>query len=193
MPITGMPSSVGPRGLPCSTHGLQSRVAAHWPAGGLISAARAGRPKLKRACSGDEPAASNPPRATAICKPGEASMTVQLKEEAGGKILEVQMSGKLTKADYEEFVPSVERLIEQHKRIRILLSMHDFHGWDAGALWEDTKFSVKHFKDIERLAIVGETKWERGMATFCKPFTMAKIKYFDQKDAAQARAWIEEA
>jgi hypothetical protein len=31
------------------------------------------------------------------------------------------------------------------------------------------------------------------MALFCKPFSTAKIKYFDQQDAAAARSWIEEA
>jgi len=30
--------------------------------------------------------------------------------------------------------------------------MTGFHGWDAGALWEDIKFDIKHFGDIERLA-----------------------------------------
>jgi hypothetical protein len=48
--------------------------------------------------------------------------------------------------------------------LRILFIMDDFHGWTAGAMWEDTKFDLKHWKDIERLAIVGETKWEKGMA-----------------------------
>ena len=44
----------------------------------------------------------------------------------------------------------------------------------------------------QRLAIVGETKWEKGMAVFCRPFTTAKIKYFDQSDIDKARAWIQE-
>jgi sigma-B regulation protein RsbU (phosphoserine phosphatase) len=28
--------------------------------------------------------------------------------------------------------------------------MHGFHGWNAGALWEDTKFAVKHFGDLDQ-------------------------------------------
>lgn len=67
----------------------------------------------------------------------------------------------------------MERLVKQHGKIRMLVEMHDFHGWTAGALWEDVKFDAKHFHDIERLALVGETKWEKGMAVFCKPFTTA--------------------
>jgi hypothetical protein len=118
-------------------------------------------------------------------------MALELNELQQGKILNVKLSGKLHKDDYQHFVPLVERLIGQHGKIRIMVELHDFHGWDMAALWEDLKFDVKHFKDIERLAIVGETKWEQGMATFCKPFTTADIRYFDVKDIAAARQWIE--
>ncbi len=118
-------------------------------------------------------------------------MPVDLREEAGGKILTVRLSGKLTKPDYERLGPEVDRLIKQHKKIRILCELHDFHGWEAGALWEDLKFDFKHFADIERLALVGESRWEQGMAMFCKPFTTAKIRYFDSAKLAEARDWIE--
>ena len=59
-------------------------------------------------------------------------------------------------------------------------------------MWEDIKFDVKHFKDIERLAMVGDKKWEAGMAAFCKPFTTAKVRYFDESEIDAARTWIEE-
>ncbi len=70
--------------------------------------------------------------------------------------------------------------------------MKDFHGWGAGALWQDIKFDIKHFKDIERLAMVGDRKWEKGMSIFCKPFTTAKVKYFDSKEIDKAQVWIKE-
>ena len=57
-------------------------------------------------------------------------------------------------------------------------------------LWEDIKFDLKHFADIERLAIVGEKRWEQGMAAFCRPFTSAKIRYFDHSRIEEAREWI---
>ncbi len=115
---------------------------------------------------------------------------IKLAEEAESNILNVKASGKLTTENYEEFTPAVERMIQQHGKIRVLIELEDFHGWTAGALWQDTKFAVKHFSDIERLAFVGETKWEKGMATFCKPFTTAEIRYFAHEQADEARKWI---
>ncbi len=117
---------------------------------------------------------------------------IDVQSDAKGNILSVKLSGKLSKEDYERFVPEVEGLIKKNGKIRILLHMHDFHGWSVGALWEDIKFDMKHFGDIERLAMVGDRKWEAGMAAFCKPFTTAKVRYFDASESDKARAWIEE-
>jgi hypothetical protein len=119
-------------------------------------------------------------------------MSVTLHEAAGGKILVVNLSGKLTKEDYEHFVPEVERLIRQHGKIRMLVQMQDFHGWTVSALWEDIKFDLKHFNHVERLAFVGDRKWEAGMAAFCRPFTAARIRYFDESQIEEAFRWIAE-
>ncbi|HET6878681.1 MAG TPA: STAS/SEC14 domain-containing protein [Pirellulales bacterium] len=119
-------------------------------------------------------------------------MPVEIHEESEGKVFAIKLSGKLSKQDYEHFVPETESRIKQHGKLRMLVEMHDFHGWELGALWEDVKFDVKHFSHIERLALVGETKWEKGMAAFCKPFTTAKIRYFDTAQRDQALAWLNE-
>ena len=120
-------------------------------------------------------------------------MSYELEIVAVGKLTHVKASGKLTKEAYEELAPVVDQQIQEHGKIRLLFEMHDFHGWTVGALWEDIKFDFKHWKDIERLAIVGESKWQEGMAVFCKPFTTAKIQYFDHSKLDEATAWIESA
>lgn len=92
--------------------------------------------------------------------------------------------------DYAGFVPEFERLLHLHGKLRVLFDMTGLDGWGAGAAWEDLKFDVKHFGDIERLAMVGDKKWQRGMAAFFKLFTKATTRYFDQADAAGARHWL---
>jgi hypothetical protein len=118
-------------------------------------------------------------------------MAIQLTERNNGNILEVQVRGKLVHEDYQHFVPEFERLVKEHGKIRVLFEMTGFHGWNASALWDDIKFDLKHFSDIERLAMVGDRKWEKGMSVFCKPFTTAKIRYFDIAQTTEARAWLE--
>jgi hypothetical protein len=87
----------------------------------------------------------------------------------------------------------VERQIQQYGKLRILVELRDFQGWTAGALWDDVAFDFCQGKDIERLAIVGETKWQKDMGAFCKPFTAATVKCFDQGQLAAARQWLETA
>src|ERR1700757_1780432 len=119
-------------------------------------------------------------------------MIEQLKSESP-KVLAFKMSGKLHDEDYKKFVPLVDAAISTGGKARILAQFHDFHGWDAHALWDDIKFSTTHCTKIERIALVGEKKWEQWMTKVCKPFTMAKIKYFDVSELAAAWAWLDEA
>jgi hypothetical protein len=118
-------------------------------------------------------------------------MAVEIHKGRSADVIHVIVTGKLAKEDYGVFGPEVEAMIKEHGKIRILFDMRDFHGWSAGALWEDVKFDFKHFSDIELLAVVGEKKWQKGMTTFCKPFTTASIRYFDREHLDEAHAWLE--
>lgn len=120
-------------------------------------------------------------------------MPIQTSEEGGGTILVVHVVGKLVSADYGQFIAEFERLLREHGKLRVLFDMTGFHGWDAGATWEDLKFDVKHFADIERLAMVGDKKWQHGMAMFFKPFTGATTHYFDSANRTEARRWLAES
>ena len=84
----------------------------------------------------------------------------------------------------------LERLIEAHGPIRVLVHLEDFHGWTAGALWDELRFDLEHFRDIDRLAVVGDSSWERGLAAFAKPFTAAEVRFFDRADYGKAERWL---
>ena len=117
-------------------------------------------------------------------------MTIELAQEPETKLLEVVVSGKLAAEDYDHFEPAVESMIQQAGKINILFVMKDFHGWEMGGVWEDIKFASKHFRDISRIAMVGDKAWEKWMEMICKPFTMSKVKYFDSGEMEQARDWV---
>lgn len=104
----------------------------------------------------------------------------------------VKLSGKLHDEDYKAFVPKVDAEIAHGEKVNILAVFHDFHGWNAHALWDDIKFSTTHCSSIKKIALVGESTWEKYMAMVCKPFTMAKIKYFEAGELEAAKAWLAE-
>jgi hypothetical protein len=46
-----------------------------------------------------------------------------------------KLSGKLHDEDYKKFVPLVDAEIVRDDKINVLAQFHDFHGWDAKAVW----------------------------------------------------------
>ncbi|MGD0463898.1 MAG: STAS/SEC14 domain-containing protein [Tepidisphaeraceae bacterium] len=130
------------------------------------------------------------PTGTVDSQPPPKRPAIEVSAENDGKLLVIRMTGKLHKDDYQHFVPIVEKAVQKNGKVRMLVQMHNFHGWDAGALWEDVKFDLQHFNHIERLAVVGEKTWEKWMAMFCKAFTTATIRYFSSEHTDEARAWI---
>jgi hypothetical protein len=113
-------------------------------------------------------------------------------ERSTDSILGFTLSGKLHDEDYKQFVPAVDAAIAARGRVRLLAHFVDFHGWDMHALWDDIKFSTTHCNKMDRIALVGDKRWEKGMATVCKPFTMAKVRYFDAAQIDEAWKWLEE-
>lgn len=118
-------------------------------------------------------------------------MAVELREHQAGRVLLVNLTGRLDKEDYERLVSEVEQRGKQHDEIRMMVEVHDFQGWDAGVSWEDVDADTQHFNDLKRLAVVGEKKWEEGLAKFSKPFTTAEVRFFEPAEAPHARVWIE--
>ena len=108
-------------------------------------------------------------------------------------ILIIRVSGTLVKEDYDQFNHWVNDILTVKNKVRLLCFLADFHGWgEASAIWEDAKFGVKHRKDIERFAMVGDKKWEEWMAKIATYFIPGETRYFDQSEESQALDWIAE-
>lgn len=116
--------------------------------------------------------------------------SVDLRERDEARILQLTVRGKLTSTDYDLFVPELERRIDQHGKVCLLIDLEDFAGWTAGALWKDTKFEARHWNDIEKIAVVGEGKLEKGLAVFARPFTTASVEFFERNRRVDAVRWL---
>lgn len=108
------------------------------------------------------------------------------------EILAFKFSGKLHDEDYKTFVPLVDAAVEAHGKIRMLAHFDHLQGWDMHAAWDDLKFGISHYSAFERLAVVGDKRWEERMTRFARPFIDAKVEYFDTSEMDKAWAWIRE-
>lgn len=84
---------------------------------------------------------------------------IELLPESEGRFVALRAAGKLTDRDYKQIVPKLEVLIKEHGPIRLLVDMTEFDGWTAMAAWDDLIFGLRHRKDFERIALVGEARW----------------------------------
>ncbi len=117
---------------------------------------------------------------------------IETIETGSPKVIGLKLCGKLHDGDYKQFVPTIETLLTAEGKARLFMQLEDFHGWDLHAAWDDLKFSLRHYSDFERIAMVGDRKWEKWMASFCRPFTKAKVMYFDRSDVDAAWKWLQE-
>ncbi len=119
---------------------------------------------------------------------GQAGMHRITQNE--GNLITVRVSGKLTQEDYDELMPAWEHLIANQGSMRMLLVMEDFHGWKPVAAWDDFRFGTAHGKHIERIAMVGEKKWQEWLAKIGSIFTPERVRYFDLANLDSAERWV---
>jgi len=112
-------------------------------------------------------------------------------EQSESNVMGVVASGKLTASDYEWLVPQIRETVDLFGSVSLLVDMEDFHGWEFKAAWEDMKlYSFDYNKKIDKIAMVGDQKWEEWMTKLSKPFLYAKMDYFDQAHLEDAWKWV---
>lgn len=108
-----------------------------------------------------------------------------------GNLISVRITGELKKAELDQMQTTTAEFMRKEGKIRMLVSLHNFLGWEKGAEWEDISFQSKHDGDIEKIAIVGDEKWMNLALAFSgKPFRPVEIKYFTPSQLELVRAWI---
>ncbi len=113
--------------------------------------------------------------------------------ESRGRRFFVKVSGRLTDDDYKELTPRLDRAIAEHGRLRMFIDMEEFRGIDLQAVWDDFAFGIKHWNDFERVAIIGDKRWQELLVKTFDPIIKGDFRYFDVVDRGRARAWIEDA
>jgi SpoIIAA-like len=122
---------------------------------------------------------------------GAQPMPIHIHQEEPGGLLVATVSGRI---HYSEFLPVWQKsaeAIERVGKIRILILLDNFHGWETSEAWGDTSFQQRYDTFIERIAIVGDSQWKDLVLAFAgKPFRTLPIQYFLPTQLAEARAWL---
>jgi SpoIIAA-like len=119
---------------------------------------------------------------------------VELIPDLPDGVVGVRGTGRITGADYESvIIPAVEAELAKHRKVRFLYHLGpDFTGFDAGALWDDTKIGLRHFNAWERIAVVSDVDWVRGVIKLVGLAMPGHVRVYRNDQLADARAWVSE-
>jgi hypothetical protein len=120
----------------------------------------------------------------------EHGISIAIKRNKKRLFIEIIMLGKLTHEDYQIFVPIVDKALKEAKKIEadLLVDMRDFKGWEFLAAWDDFKFGVKHRNAFDRMAIIGNKKWEEASSGMMSHLMKGKVKFFKERE--KALSWL---
>ncbi len=114
----------------------------------------------------------------------------ELLSDGNGKIVGVHATGRLTDADYQNFLPILEERIDKYGHVSVLVDMEGFEGWDLLAAWDDFTFGMTHWHHFDRLALVGDKTWEKLSAKTMNILMRGEVRFFELKDLNEAWDWI---
>lgn len=104
-------------------------------------------------------------------------------------VIGVKVIGKLTAADFIENVPEIEAIIARHGRVRFLVDLTAFDGWDWHAAWDDFAFGIRHWGDIEKMAVITDSRWEDLAANIAGALMHAEVKSYRLPEIEHAWEW----
>jgi hypothetical protein len=111
--------------------------------------------------------------------------------DAAGKLLQVKIRGMLKKADYDRMIQIAKEPIERHGKVRALIILEAFEGWERHERWGDVSFMSEQGRHIEKMAIVGDEKWQDDAVAFtAKGFRATVIEFFTPSRLDEARTWL---
>jgi hypothetical protein len=115
---------------------------------------------------------------------------VEVADESAG-LLTVMITGRLRMSDLLLAQASALEAIRRYGKVRLLVVATGFLGWERGSDWSDVSFPAKHDRHIEKIAVVGDKRWEDEVLAFMgKGFRPVSIAYFVMADLPKARAWV---
>ena len=100
-----------------------------------------------------------------------------------------EATGTLNAEDYRDVVlPALERAFASGE-VRFVVVIPEFHGLSSGALWQDLKMGVEHFRAWKRIALVTDIEWMNDVTSLFGWMTPGEVRHFPLAQREQAITW----
>ena len=117
-------------------------------------------------------------------------LSIGIERIANRFLLTLKASGKLTHEDYETITPMIDTALSMvnQPKVKAFVDITEFEGWELRAAWDDFKLGLSHGSEFEKIAIVGNKKWQEVGAKIGNWFVSGEVKYFE--DMHEAMDWL---
>jgi hypothetical protein len=106
-------------------------------------------------------------------------------------LVELVPDGALSEADFKGAAEIIDPLIEGNGLKGLIIRAESFPGWDSfGALVGHFRFVRDHHEQLQRVALVTDSKLGDVAEKMANHFVAAEIKHFPFSDIEMAKNWI---
>lgn len=116
---------------------------------------------------------------------------LKLMDGMAPDVLAVEAIGRVTDEDDRiTLIPVAEQMMSKGPIRMLYVVGSEADGFEAGALWDDAAFGLKHGHDFSEIAVVTDQHWLKAAIGMFTPFIRAQVRLFDVADLGEAKAWI---
>jgi len=106
------------------------------------------------------------------------------------RLIAYEISGDFTGDDMRAFVERLEKIAEAGHKALLYQDMSANYSWDFETIKVKFQNMGTILRSIEKMAIVGESKWMEIYIDIMDHLTPQQIKYFDRSEKDAAFAWL---
>lgn len=112
-------------------------------------------------------------------------------EQHPDRLLVLHVGGELTKSELDAVQSKFVEKIAATGTVKLLVLLENFTGWERTEAWGDTDFFFSHRNDFEKIAVVGDPRWEAQVLAFTGAgLRKGPVKLFPEAAESEARAWL---
>ena len=115
--------------------------------------------------------------------------------ESEGAAIGFKVTGKVSLEMEKQLISDIEKVIEEHGKLRVLVFLDKHASWGLKAGIEDLKWALTHIKQIKKIGIMADSNFWKWYVAIDSPFgKMAGVdeKYFKPEEMVAAWEWLKE-
>lgn len=110
--------------------------------------------------------------------------------ESGGNVLGYHVTGTVSMDEVKEIHRDIDNAINEHGSIRLLVDILDMSAPVPTAVWDDLKLTPQYVANVEKYAIIGDSRWHELATRLTSMVAKGEARYFERSQMAAGWEWL---